>query len=107
MPFPDFEPELEIKINKTSGSTNNVDIEHVQQGIHTDMGTLSDNEDADVGFEMGDFGPLNRDDDDIKDSGSKKVQEEEEKENGVELALSNFEKEYETFDLRIIHRKNK
>lgn len=70
------------------------------------MSTSLDDEDVDVAFEMGDFGPLNWDGD-IKDLGSKKAEEEEEKETGVELALSNFRKEYEIFNLRIIHRKNK
>ncbi|KAF3321908.1 Dual specificity protein kinase pom1 [Carex littledalei] len=101
-----FEPELKVKTNKHSECTNNVDIEHAPKGSHTEMSTSLDNEDADVAFEMGDFGPLNWDGD-IKDLGSKKAEEEEEKEDGVELALSNFRKEYEIFNLRIIHRKNK
>ena len=104
--FSDFEPELKVKTNKHSECTNNVDIEHVPKGSHTEMSTSLDDEDADVAFEMGDFGPLNWDGD-IKDLGSKKAEEEEEKETGVELALSNFRKEYEIFNLRIIHRKNK
>ncbi|KAJ4819799.1 Dual specificity protein kinase pom1 [Rhynchospora pubera] len=76
---PDFEPELEVKSTKIVN--------------------------ADVSFEMGDFGPLNGDGD--EDLGRKNAEEVEEKETSVELALSNFMKEYEIFDLRIIHRKNK
>lgn len=83
-----------------------MEIEHEPKGSQTEMGTSSDDGNADVAFEMGDFGPLNRDGD-IKDLGSKKTKEEEEKETSVELALSNFQKEYEIFNLRIIHRRNK
>ncbi|KAJ4819764.1 Protein kinase superfamily protein [Rhynchospora pubera] len=104
--FADLESELEVKINKNCESTNDVEIEHVPKGSHTELGTSSDNEDVDVAFEMGDFGPLNGDGD-VKDLGRKNAEEVEEKETSVELALSNFMKEYEIFDLRIIHRKNK
>jgi hypothetical protein len=82
-----------------------VDIEHAVKGSHTEMGT-SDYGNTDVAFEMGDFGPLNRDGN-VKDLGSKKAEEEENKDTSVEIALSNFQKEYEIFDLQIIHRKNK
>jgi hypothetical protein len=83
-----------------------VEIEHAVKRSHTEMGTSSDNGNTDVAFEMGDFGPLSRDGD-IKDFGSKKAKDEEDKDKSVESALSNFQKEYEIFDLRIIHRKNK
>lgn len=59
--------------------------------------------DADDAYQLEDYGPINGDSQDL---GATQV-EEEDSETNVYLALRNFQKEYEIFDLRIIHRKNR
>ncbi|BAD73772.1 putative dual-specificity tyrosine-(Y)-phosphorylation regulated kinase TbPK4 [Oryza sativa Japonica Group] len=54
-------------------------------------------------FEFGDIGPLNTD---AQNSTAAKA-EEENPETNVDLALANFHREYEVFELRIVHRKNR
>ncbi|XP_020114252.1 uncharacterized protein LOC109728290 isoform X2 [Ananas comosus] len=59
--------------------------------------------DADDAYQLEDYGPINGDSQDL---GATQI-EEEDSETNVYLALRNFQKEYEIFDLRIIHRKNR
>ena len=59
--------------------------------------------DSDDAYEFGDIGPLNTD---VKKSAAP-IAEEEDPESNIDLALSNFHREYEVFELRIVHRKNR
>uniref|UniRef100_A0ACD5VSE3 Uncharacterized protein n=1 Tax=Avena sativa TaxID=4498 RepID=A0ACD5VSE3_AVESA len=59
--------------------------------------------DSDDAYELGDIGPLKTD---VKKSAAP-IAEEEEPESNIDLALSNFHREYEVFELRIVHRKNR
>ncbi|KAL6616326.1 hypothetical protein ACP70R_038596 [Stipagrostis hirtigluma subsp. patula] len=61
-----------------------------------------ENGDPDDAYEFGDAGLLNAD---VQHSTALKA--EEDPETDVNLALSNFQREYEVFELRIIHRKNR
>uniref|UniRef100_A0A0D9YGV5 Protein kinase domain-containing protein n=1 Tax=Oryza glumipatula TaxID=40148 RepID=A0A0D9YGV5_9ORYZ len=54
-------------------------------------------------FEFGHIGPLNTD---AQNTTAAKA-EEEDPETNVDLALANFHREYEVFELRIVHRKNR
>uniref|UniRef100_A0A0A9D9L3 Uncharacterized protein n=1 Tax=Arundo donax TaxID=35708 RepID=A0A0A9D9L3_ARUDO len=61
-----------------------------------------DSGDPDDAYEFGDVGSLNAD---VQHSTVLKA--EEDPETNVDLSLSNFQREYEVFELRIIHRKNR
>ena len=58
--------------------------------------------DFDDAYEFGDIGPLNTN---VKMSAAP-IAEEEDPESNIDLAISNFHREYEVFELRIVHRKN-
>ncbi|CAM0882976.1 unnamed protein product [Alopecurus aequalis] len=59
--------------------------------------------DSDDGYEFGDIGPWKTD---VKKSAAP-IAEEEDPESNIDLALSNYHREYEVFELRIVHRKNR
>jgi hypothetical protein len=59
--------------------------------------------DSDDIYDFGDIGPLNTD---VKKSAAL-VAEEEDPESNIDLSLANFHREYEVFELRIVHRKNR
>ncbi|XP_062207332.1 DYRK-family kinase pom1-like isoform X2 [Phragmites australis] len=61
-----------------------------------------DSGDPDDAYEFGDVGSFNAD---VQHSTALKA--EEDPETNIDLALSNFQREYEVFELRIIHRKNR
>jgi hypothetical protein len=59
--------------------------------------------DSDDIYDFGDIGPLNTD---VKKSATL-IAEEEDPESNIHLSLANFHREYEVFELRIVHRKNR
>ncbi|XP_047057953.1 DYRK-family kinase pom1-like [Lolium rigidum] len=61
------------------------------------------NGDSDDIYDFGDIGPLNTD---VKKSAAL-IAEEEDPESNIDMSLANFHREYEVFELRIVHRKNR
>ncbi|XP_062225124.1 uncharacterized protein LOC133923855 isoform X2 [Phragmites australis] len=76
------------------------DEEHLKEG-HM-IQPFPDSGDPDDAYEFGDVGSLNAH---VQHSTALKA--EEDPETNVDIALSNFQREYEVFELRIIHRKNR
>ncbi|XP_015688254.1 uncharacterized protein LOC102718785 isoform X2 [Oryza brachyantha] len=72
---------------------------HLKEGYSIDPFPESADDDA---FEFGDIGPLSSD----ARNSTVKAEEEDTKTN-VDLSLANFHREYEVFELRIVHRKNR
>ncbi|XP_072955125.1 uncharacterized protein [Typha angustifolia] len=99
------EPANELKNSeKLVESTRVISVDNVDNTeLQKEGYTIQPFPEKDDAYELGDYGPMNKD---FQDSGAVLV-EEEDPETNVDLALCDFHKEYETFDLRIIHRKNR
>ncbi|KAF0887498.1 hypothetical protein E2562_002229 [Oryza meyeriana var. granulata] len=87
--------KLDDSIEKNMKNSSN---KHLKESYSIEPFTESAVDDA---FEFGDIGPLNSD---VQNSSVKA--HEEDPETNIDLALANFHREYEVFELRIVHRKN-
>ncbi|KAG8078390.1 hypothetical protein GUJ93_ZPchr0007g4378 [Zizania palustris] len=90
--------KLDASIEKKKKSIS--DKQHLKEGYSIEPFPESGVDDA---FDFGDIEPLNTD---VQTSTTLKA-EEEDPETSVDLALANFHQEYEVFELRIVHRKNR
>ena len=86
--------------NTVNNLENSRDKEYLKEYSFHPFPETGDSDDA---YEFGDIGPLNTD---VKKSAAP-IAEEEDPESNVDLALSNFHREYEVFELKIVHRKNR
>ncbi|KAL6853613.1 hypothetical protein ACP4OV_019642 [Aristida adscensionis] len=86
------------RIDKNLKSSS--DKEYLKEGYR--IQPFPENGDPDYAYEFGDLGSLNAD-----AQHSTTLKDEEDPETNVDLSLSNFHREYEVFELRIIHRKNR
>uniref|UniRef100_A0ACD5VLZ8 Uncharacterized protein n=1 Tax=Avena sativa TaxID=4498 RepID=A0ACD5VLZ8_AVESA len=91
---------VELDDNTENNLESSRDKEYLKQYSLHPFPETGDSDDA---YEFGDIGPLKTD---VKKSAAP-IAEEEEPESNIDLALSNFHQEYEVFELRIVHRKNR
>uniref|UniRef100_A0A0D9V7G2 Protein kinase domain-containing protein n=1 Tax=Leersia perrieri TaxID=77586 RepID=A0A0D9V7G2_9ORYZ len=90
--------KLDDSIGKSMKDSS--DKQHIKEGYSIEPFPESVVDDA---FEFGVIGKLNTD---VQNSADVKA-EEEDPETSVDVALANFHREYEVFELRIVHRKNR
>jgi len=94
----DFMDNGELDDSREKNLKSSSDKEYLKEGNRVQPFPES----GDDAYEFQNVGPLNSD---IQYSTALKA--EEDPESNIDLALSNFHQEYEVFELRIIHRKNR
>ncbi|KAJ3669138.1 hypothetical protein LUZ60_011088 [Juncus effusus] len=102
--------ELELENEKLMDLGNNSDNEDLSKGVYGNNNIVIEpfpnNENDDDAFDIGLLGPIITNNNN-KNNSKETKEDQEDQEMNLDLALIDFQKEYETFDLRIIHRKNK
>ncbi|KQK10431.1 probable serine/threonine-protein kinase yakA isoform X2 [Brachypodium distachyon] len=102
---PGFIPHVTDNIKLHDSTENNLesssDKEYLKESYS--LHPFPESGDPDDPYEFGDIGPLNTG---VKSS-TALIAEKEDMESNIDLALSNFQREYEVFELRIVHRKNR
>ncbi|KAK8453983.1 hypothetical protein SEVIR_5G375300v4 [Setaria viridis] len=96
----DFTDNVELDDSSNKNLKSSSDKEYLKEGHR--MQPFPESGDPDDAYEFQNVGSLNAD---VQHSTALKA--EEDPETNIDLALSNFHREYEVFELRIIHRKNR